>query len=70
MNGEIQLVINTTEGAQAVSDSYSIRRSALTNGVPHVTTMTGAQAAVEALAALRTARLEVQPLQAYFEETF
>jgi len=70
VNGDVQLVINTTEGAHAVADSYSIRRSALTNGVPHVTTMTGAKATIEALAAMRTARLEVQPLQAYFEETF
>lgn len=70
VNGEVQLVINTTEGAQAILDSYSIRRSALTNGVPHVTTMTGATATVEALSALRTARLEVQPLQAYFEKAF
>lgn len=70
VNGEVQLVINTTEGAQAVLDSYSIRRSALTNGVPHITTMTGATATIEALATLRTARLEVQPLQAYFEEAF
>ncbi|NQV98629.1 MAG: carbamoyl-phosphate synthase large subunit, partial [Rhodospirillales bacterium] len=70
VNGEIQLVINTTEGPQAILDSYSIRRSALTNNVPHITTMTGAIATIEALATLRTARLEVQPLQAYFEEAF
>ena len=70
VNGDVQMVINTTEGAQAISDSYSIRRSALTSAVPHFTTMTGARAAIEALASLRTARLEVAPLQAYFKETF
>ncbi len=70
VNGDVQIVINTTEGAQAVLDSYSIRRSALTSSIPHFTTMTGATAAVEALAALRTARLEVKPLQAYFEDAF
>ena len=66
LNGEVQLVINTTEGAQAISDSFSIRRTAVTNNVPHYTTMTGAAAAVEGIEALSVARLEVMPLQAYF----
>jgi len=70
LNGEVQLVINTTEGAQAILDSYSIRRSALTSSVPHFTTMAGAAAAIDALAVLRTARLEVTPLQDYFEGKF
>jgi len=69
-NGEIQMIINTTEGAQAILDSYSIRRSALTSSIPHFTTMTGATAAIEAVAALRTARLEVAPLQDYFDDMF
>jgi carbamoyl-phosphate synthase large subunit len=67
LNGEVQLVINTTEGAQAILDSYSIRRSALTSSIPHFTTITGAVAAIEAVAALRTGRLEVAPLQDYFK---
>ena len=70
VNGEVQLVINTTEGAQAISDSFSIRREAVTNNVPHYTTMTGAAAAVDGIEALSTARLEVAPLQAYFDATF
>ncbi|MCP5368356.1 MAG: carbamoyl-phosphate synthase large subunit [Hyphomicrobiales bacterium] len=70
VNGEVQLVINTTEGAQAIADSYSIRRSALTSGVPHYTTMTGADAAVGALEALRASALEVAPLQDYFSGKF
>ena len=70
LNGEVQLVINTTEGAQAILDSYSIRRSALTSSVPHFTTMAGAAAAIDAMAVLRTARLEVTPLQDYFEGKF
>jgi len=70
VNGEVQLVINTTEGAQAIADSYSIRRSALTNNVPHYTTMTGAAAAIDALEALGAGKLEVAPLQAYFESEY
>ena len=70
LNGEIQLVINTTEGAQAISDSFSIRRTAVTNNVPHYTTMTGAAAAVDGIEALSAAGLEVTPLQAYFISSF
>ena len=70
ISGQVQLVINTTEGAQAISDSFSIRRSALTHGVPHYTTMSGAAAAVDALEALRAGTLEVAPLQSYFTSSF
>ena len=66
LNGEVQLVVNTTDGARAIADSLSIRRSAVTNNIPHYTTMTGAAAAIEAIEALCAARLEVKPLQAYF----
>ena len=44
VNGDIQLVINTTEDRQAIRDSYKIRRSALTHKVLYTTTMTGAEA--------------------------
>ncbi|MGH7081298.1 MAG: carbamoyl-phosphate synthase large subunit, partial [Acetobacteraceae bacterium] len=70
LSGEIQLVINTASGAQSVADSFAIRRSALTHGVPHYTTLAGARAAVHAIAALRAGRLEVAPLQAYFRAPF
>jgi len=69
-SGEIQLVINTASGAQSVADSFDIRRSALTHGVPHYTTLAGARAAVHAIAALRAGVLEVAPLQAYFRAPF
>ena len=65
-SGEVQLVINTSAGAQSVSDSYEIRRSALTHGVPHYTTTAGARAAVLAIAAMKAGTLEVAPLQGYF----
>jgi carbamoyl-phosphate synthase large subunit len=63
--GDIQLVINTTEGAQSVLDSYSIRRTALVKDIPYYTTMAGARAAVQAMAVQSGGALDVAPLQAY-----
>jgi len=64
-SGRIQLVFNTTEGAQAIADSFSLRRTALTHGIPYYTTVAGARAAVQAISALREGCLEVAPLQSY-----
>ena len=64
-NGEIALVINTTEGSQAVKDSYTLRRTALTERIPYYTTVAGAKAAVQAIETLLTGGLEVMPLQSY-----
>ncbi|MDA1090043.1 MAG: carbamoyl-phosphate synthase large subunit [Proteobacteria bacterium] len=69
-SGGVQLVINTTAGAQAISDSYTIRRSALVHNIPHYTTMTGAAAAVGAIEAMAKGSLDVCPLQAYFDDSF
>ena len=49
-NGDIQLIINTTEGRQAIADSSAIRSSAESNGVYYTTTIAGGAAVVEALA--------------------
>ena len=65
-NGEVQLVINTTEGAQALADSRSLRREALLHKVPYFTTMAGANAAALGIEALMGGQLEVRPLQSYF----
>jgi carbamoyl-phosphate synthase large subunit len=65
LSGEVQLVFNTTEGAQAIADSFSLRRTALTNNIPYYTTVAGARAAVQAITALRAGSLEVAPLQSY-----
>ncbi len=69
-SGEIQMVINTASGAQTVADSFDIRRSALTHGVPHYTTIAGARAAAHAIAAMKSGGLEVAPLQAYFRGSY
>jgi carbamoyl-phosphate synthase large subunit len=65
LSGGVQLVFNTTEGSQAIVDSFSLRRTALTHGIPYYTTVAGARAAVQAIAALRAGSLEVAPLQSY-----
>ncbi len=68
--GSVQLVLNTTEGVKAIADSFSLRRTALTGGIPYYTTVSGAQAAVQAISALRSGQLEVAPLQSYFKGSF
>jgi carbamoyl-phosphate synthase large subunit len=49
-NGAIDFIVNTTEGEQAIADSFTIRRSALQHKIAYTTTMAGATAAVMALA--------------------
>jgi len=70
LSGHVQLVVNTTDGAQAVADSFSIRRTALTHNIAHYTTIAGARAAVDAIEALRAGTLDVAPLQSYFSSSF
>ena len=50
-NDEIDMIVNTTEGSQAIADSYTIRRTALQYRVPYFTTVAGARALVEAMRA-------------------
>jgi carbamoyl-phosphate synthase large subunit len=69
-SGAVQLVFNTTEGAEAIADSFSLRRTALTGAIPYYTTVAGAQAAVQAVSALRRGQLEVAPLQSYLKGSF
>ena len=69
-SGDVQLVINTAQGGQSLSDSFDIRRGALTHGIPHYTTVAGARAAVHAIAALRAGTLDVAPLQSYSTRLF
>jgi carbamoyl-phosphate synthase large subunit len=48
-NGEIVYIVNTTEGKQAIADSFSIRREALQQRVTYSTTVAGARALVHSL---------------------
>ena len=64
-NGDIALVLNTTEGAQSVKDSAGIRATALTMRTPYYTTAAGAAAAARAIENRREGEIEVSPLQGY-----
>jgi carbamoyl-phosphate synthase large subunit len=65
VNGEFSIVINTTSAGQAVRDSFSIRRTALTKDVPYFTTIAAARAAAQAIASLKRGALDVRSLQEY-----
>jgi carbamoyl-phosphate synthase large subunit len=65
-DGKVQLVFNTTEGAQALKDSQSIRASCVVGKVPYYTTAAAGQAAVRAIQSMRERTLEVAPLQSYY----
>lgn len=64
-NGDIVLVVNTVGDMRAKGDSYSIRRSALTKGIPYYTTISGARAAVSGIEALRKRNIEIKSIQEY-----
>jgi len=69
-DGKVQLVFNTVDGASALTDSFTLRRTALMNKIAYYTTVAGAKASVEGIAALRAGALDVAPLQSYFKTTF
>jgi carbamoyl-phosphate synthase large subunit len=52
-NGDIALIFNTTEGAQAIADSFTLRRAALTHRIPYYTTISGAKSAMLAIGYLK-----------------
>jgi carbamoyl-phosphate synthase large subunit len=62
-DGNIDLVFNTTEGAQSVADSREIRSVALYDKIPYFTTAAGAHAAVLAMQAREEGDIEVRSLQ-------
>ena len=63
--GDIALVFNTPEDGRARKDSYSIRRTAVTQNIPYYTTVDGAQAALGGIEALLKGEISVQSLQEY-----
>ncbi|QYM73817.1 carbamoyl-phosphate synthase large subunit [Pseudochrobactrum sp. Wa41.01b-1] len=67
-NRQVHIVFNTTDSVSAVSDSKSIRRATLMHKLPYYTTLAGAEAVSEAIAALKAGSLEVRPLQDYFKK--
>lgn len=69
VSGDIHLVINTPLGRASFFDDRALRRAAMMHGVPCITTLTGAAAAVSAIRALRSEALTVKPLQDYHAES-
>ncbi|HXG88600.1 MAG TPA: carbamoyl-phosphate synthase large subunit [Vicinamibacterales bacterium] len=65
VNRTIAMVINTPLGRESFFDDKAVRRAAMMAGVPCITTITGAAAAVDAIAALRTEGMDVRSLQDY-----
>ncbi|MBW0156706.1 carbamoyl-phosphate synthase large subunit [Sedimentimonas flavescens] len=63
-NGDIQLVLNTTEGNQSISDSRDIRAVALYDKIPYFTTAAASIAAVAAMKSRAEGEIDVRPLQA------
>jgi carbamoyl-phosphate synthase large subunit len=64
-DGDIAMVVNTTEGAETIRDSRALRRQTVVSGVPYFTTIAAAIAAVEAIVVKRQKPLTVKPLQEY-----
>jgi carbamoyl-phosphate synthase large subunit len=69
VDGRIALVVNTPLGRASFFDDRSLRRAAMMHGVPCITTLTGASAAVAAIRAMRTDVSTVRALQDYYART-
>ncbi|MBN2420552.1 MAG: carbamoyl-phosphate synthase large subunit, partial [Deltaproteobacteria bacterium] len=67
-NNEISLVINTTNDKKAISESFSIRRSALVLGIPYTTTIAGAVATALAIKSMAEGKLDVRTIQEYHKK--
>src|SRR5690242_6412641 len=66
LDGDVDLVFNTTEGWQSLKDSHSIRATALGKKVPYFTTAAASLAAARSIEAVRGHALEVASLQSYY----
>ena len=67
LNKEVDLIINTSEGKQSAKDGYIIRRLAIELGIPYVTTLAGARAVLNAIAAVQNNEINVKSLNEYVD---
>jgi carbamoyl-phosphate synthase large subunit len=65
LDGDVHLVVNTSEGADSIRDSFSIRRTALMRGLPYYTTLSAARAVADAIERLWSGSLSVCSLQEF-----
>jgi carbamoyl-phosphate synthase large subunit len=64
-DGAVVMIINTPSGKAPRADEVSMRSTAVAKGIPLITTLSGAQAAISGIAALQRKGLEVKALQDY-----
>lgn len=67
LNKEINLIINTSEGKQSAKDGYIIRRLVIELGIPYVTTLSGARAALNAIEAVQNNEINVKSLNEHID---
>ncbi|WP_400216716.1 carbamoyl-phosphate synthase large subunit [Methanobrevibacter smithii] len=67
LNKEIDLIINPSEGKQSAQDGYIIRRLAIELGIPYVTTLSGARAALNAIEAVQNNEITVKSLNEHID---
>lgn len=65
LNGEVDMIINTPSGKQSADDGYYIRRMAVELGIPYVTTLAGARAALNAIENVEKGKIGVKSLKEY-----
>jgi len=68
LDKEVDMIINTPSGKVASVDGYKIRRLAIESGIPYVTTLAGARAALNAIDAIKNSELKVKSLNEYIDE--
>jgi carbamoyl-phosphate synthase large subunit len=67
-NGEIDLVINTPSGKKPKADRVTIRSESVAHGIPCITTLSGASAAVNGIESLLRRKLSVNSIQEYHQK--
>ena len=68
INKRIDLIINTPKGKRERSEGYLIRRTAVDFGIPYITTLAGAMAAVKGIEAVKKAKMTIKSIQEYHRE--
>ncbi len=68
INRQIDLIINTPSGKKGKTEGYMIRRAAVDYGIPYITTVSGAKAAVMGIEAIRKGMISIKSLQEYHRE--
>ena len=62
---KIGMRFNTTEGSKSISDSFSLRESALLSNTPYYTTLSGCNAVLLAIKKLKSVKINIKSLQSY-----